>query len=83
MLDSSPEAVPLTVNTVAFHAPPPVHAGAQQPSNAPVAVTRRAPVELTLPLAASGGGAPVGAPEDPAIDFTSPLDVPAFLRRQN
>jgi cell division protein FtsZ len=49
-----------------------------------LAISRRTPVELTLPMAASGGGAPVGGrEEDPAIDFSLPLDVPAFLRRQN
>jgi cell division protein FtsZ len=48
-----------------------------------VSVMRRAPVELALPMAASGGGAPMGGSMDEGLDFTSPLDVPAFLRRQN
>ena len=42
-------------------------------------VSRRAPIELSLPLAAASGA---GA-GDHAIDLDSPLDVPAFLRRQN
>jgi hypothetical protein len=54
-------------------------------------VTRRAPLDLGLPLAASGGGGPVGGGSNSAgavtdesgLDFSSPLDVPAFLRRQN
>jgi len=41
-------------------------------------VSRRAPIELSLPLAASGAGS-----GDHAMDLDSPLDVPAFLRRQN
>ena len=50
-----------------------------------VTVTRRAPLELSLPLAAASGGA-VEAPDlagTADIDMSSPLDVPAFLRRQN
>ena len=46
-----------------------------------VSVSRRPPVEMTLPLSKGGGGH--AAAEDPAIDFSSPIDVPAFLRRQN
>jgi len=42
-------------------------------------VSRRAPIELSLPLAASAGG----GSGDHAMDVDSPLDVPAFLRRQN
>lgn len=54
-------------------------------------VTRRQPLDLALPIATSGGGAPVGDPaeartadgaDEAALDFSSPLDVPAFLRRQ-
>jgi cell division protein FtsZ len=51
-----------------------------------VTVSRRAPLDLALPLAASGGGAPIGgSPEqvDEGLDLSSPLDVPAFLRRQS
>ena len=48
---------------------------------------RRPPLDLSLPMAASGGGAPVGGQQESAddhgIDFSSPLDVPAFLRRQS
>src|SRR3954467_9054651 len=49
---------------------------------APVSVSRRPPVELTMPIAVNGGTV-VATPEDSAIDFSQPLDVPAFLRRQN
>ena len=50
-----------------------------------LSVNRRAPLELSLPLAASGGGPAVGGsePDVEALDLASPLDVPAFLRRQN
>jgi cell division protein FtsZ len=41
-------------------------------------VSRRAPIELSLPLAASSG-----AGSGDHVDLDSPLDVPAFLRRQN
>jgi hypothetical protein len=41
-------------------------------------VNRRAPIELSLPLAAAAGGS-----GDHAMELDSPLDVPAFLRRQN
>jgi cell division protein FtsZ len=51
------------------------------------ALPRRAPLELTLPLAAGGGrvaeAGGVGAVSDHGFDLTSPLDVPAFLRRPN
>jgi cell division protein FtsZ len=47
-------------------------------------VTRRPALELSLPMAASGGGAPIGGSRDyDGMDVASPLDVPAFLRRQN
>src|SRR3954463_4026678 len=49
---------------------------------APVSVSRRPPVELPMPIAGNGGTV-VATPEDSAIDFSQPLDVPAFLRRQN
>jgi hypothetical protein len=42
-------------------------------------VTRRQPLELSLPLASNGNGAPA----DTDLDLSSPLDVPAFLRRPN
>jgi hypothetical protein len=44
-------------------------------------VTRRAPVDLSMPAAVNGGSS--GGSEDSQIDFSQPLDVPAFLRRQN
>ena len=46
-----------------------------------ISVTRRTPVNVQLPLA---NGTPTpAAVEDPPIDGTEPLDMPAFLRRQN
>jgi hypothetical protein len=44
-----------------------------------VTVSRRAPIELNLPLMAPGTR--VGSADEMLLD--SPLDVPAFLRRQN
>jgi cell division protein FtsZ len=41
-------------------------------------VSRRQPIELNLPLAASGGSS-----GDFSLSLDSPLDVPAFLRRQS
>jgi cell division protein FtsZ len=46
----------------------------------PLTVNRRPAVELSLPLAANGGGG--SASGEPGVEV-SPLDVPAFLRRQN
>src|SRR5215213_3144063 len=48
----------------------------------PVMVSRRQPLDMSLPTAVNGGHA--GAPNnDSQIDFSQPLDIPAFLRRQN
>jgi cell division protein FtsZ len=48
----------------------------------PLTVTRRPALDLSLPL--SAGRAPVTAsPGGEGIEVVSPLDVPAFLRRQN
>ena len=58
-------------------------AAAAQPSAGfapPLTVNRRAPIELSLPLAASAGAAANG---DHSLELDSPLDVPAFLRRQS
>jgi hypothetical protein len=44
-------------------------------------VSRRAPIDLSLPLAASSNGGAASA--DQRIELDSPLDVPAFLRRQS
>ena len=47
-------------------------------------VNRRPAVELSLPLAASGtSGQAAGSPDEHSLDLDSPLDVPAFLRRQS
>jgi cell division protein FtsZ len=47
----------------------------------PFVVNRRPALELSLPLA-TGGGSPSQLEEN-GLDLSSPLDVPAFLRRQN
>jgi cell division protein FtsZ len=47
----------------------------------PFTVNRRPALELSLPLANSSGGTPSADESD--LDLSSPLDVPAFLRRQN
>ena len=47
---------------------------------APFTVNRRPALELSLPMA--NGVSAAGLSEDP-LDLSSPLDVPAFLRRQN
>jgi len=47
---------------------------------APFTVNRRPALELSLPMA--HGASATGLSED-ALDLSSPLDVPAFLRRQN
>jgi cell division protein FtsZ len=44
-------------------------------------VTRRPALELSLPLTAGAGGHRRG--DDIGLDLSSPLDVPAFLRRPN
>ena len=46
----------------------------------PLTVTRRPPLDLTLPLRSSGDEEKSGMIFDG--DLSSPLDVPAFLRRQ-
>jgi len=66
------------------------HAPAQQPqmassqtatSFAPsLTLSRRAPIELNHPLAMAGGS---GSSGDLSLSLDSPLDVPAFLRRQS
>jgi cell division protein FtsZ len=43
-------------------------------------VSRRAPIELSRPLAMAGGS---GSSGDLSLNLDSPLDVPAFLRRQS
>jgi cell division protein FtsZ len=85
------EAAPAPVEAPTQTAPH-VTAAVEQP---PVfTVTRRPALELSLPLAGAGGagrageaGRASGAGEaggidDLALDLSSPLDVPAFLRRQ-
>jgi cell division protein FtsZ len=60
----------------ASEAPPSQPATGFAPS---LTVNRRPPIELSLPLAAGGGG----ASGEHTIELDSPLDVPAFLRRQS
>jgi cell division protein FtsZ len=49
-------------------------------SNPSLAVNRRPPLDLSAPMAASGGN---GSPAAGPAEFDSALDVPAFLRRQS
>jgi cell division protein FtsZ len=48
-----------------------------------LSVSRRPALELTMPRAAVGGGLTPGSAAGDEMDLSSPLDVPAFLRRQN
>ena len=61
----------------AAEAPPPPQAAMSAPT---VTVNRRQPIELNLPLSASGNGT-VAAGD--VLQLDSPLDYPAFLRRQS
>jgi cell division protein FtsZ len=78
---AAPAAMPQAAPQASSHSPAPATNGVAQ------VLHRRAPLDLSLPLAASGGGAPIGGSveiaDDRALDFSSPLDVPAFLRRQS
>ena len=61
---------------------------AQQPISSfappPIMVNRRPALELSLPLAPTGNSTPAAAsPDEHSLDIDSPLDVPAFLRRQS
>ncbi len=58
--------------------------GAQPPQYAPhqFTINRRPPLELSLPTAV-GGGRHTGPADEHGLDLSSPLDVPAFLRRQS
>ena len=51
----------------------------------PLTVNRRPRLDLTLPLAPSpnAGGGGAGGSGERDLDLSSPLDVPAFLRRQH
>ena len=68
----------------AQEAAPLASSGYAPPSYAPppLAVGRRPALELSLPLAV-GGPAQAASPEEGGIEAASPLDVPAFLRRQS
>ena len=52
-------------------------APAQMSFASSLTVNRRAPIEISRPLVAGAGSG------DHAMELDSPLDVPAFLRRQN
>ncbi|MGH9346947.1 MAG: cell division protein FtsZ [Vicinamibacterales bacterium] len=69
---------------------PLAHASGQVHQAPPMTMSRRPTIDLTLPTTATGPltGAGTGAvsgvkSQDSAHDLSSPLDVPAFLRRQN
>jgi hypothetical protein len=71
---------------------PLAHASGQGHGVQPLNVARRPQIDLTLPTSATGPltGAGVGAVsgtksmhDEDALELRSPLDVPAFLRRQN
>jgi hypothetical protein len=72
------EAVPVTV---------PMGGSAAQGSlsSTPIMVQRRSALELSLPLAAKGRGTASdgGRTDEFGLELDSPLDVPAFLRRQS
>jgi hypothetical protein len=48
----------------------------------PLMVSRRPALELSLPIVARGGNG-VPPSTEGGMELASPLDVPAFLRRQN
>jgi cell division protein FtsZ len=56
------------------------NASASMPYGASTLINRRQALDLSLPLAVNGGPAPRG---EAGASFDSPLDVPAFLRRQS
>jgi cell division protein FtsZ len=66
---------------------PPANAGVAQPSRFSIA-PRRVPFDLPLAAAGSQGAAhhaeagPVPSRGTDSLDFSSPFDIPAFLRRQ-
>ena len=71
------EAVPVTV---------PMGGSAAQGSlsSTPIMVQRRSALELSLPIAANGRvTAPDSRTDEFGLELDSPLDVPAFLRRQS
>jgi cell division protein FtsZ len=57
------------------------------PPQPQLTLNRRPPLDLSLPLAASASTSSSSgmgdAADERALDFSSPLDVPAFLRRQS
>jgi hypothetical protein len=53
-----------------------------RPSTGRVAIARRPGIELPLQVAAAGGGADAAVDAGESVEAPSPLDVPAFLRRQ-
>jgi cell division protein FtsZ len=77
------EAVPPAANASNAGAPAVANGGGAMPyGGAPsLTVNRRPALDLSLPMAANGGPAP--RMSDSAPTFDSPLDVPAFLRRQS
>jgi cell division protein FtsZ len=98
-----PAAATVTPTDLSSYAQLARHAATEAPAAAQgqpqLTVSRRTPLDLSLPLAASGGGGGsmsldsafdrgldrgTGEGHDAAdLDLSSPLDVPAFLRRQS
>jgi len=73
---TSPQTMPTQM--VSSQMASPQMASPQMTFASSITVNRRAPIELSVPLTAAGGGS-----AEPALEFDSPFDVPAFLRRQN
>jgi cell division protein FtsZ len=71
---------PVDLQNYAVRAKSPI-AVPDRPSTGRIAITRRPAVDLPLQIAAMGGGEATAVPGEPA-EQASPLDVPAFLRRQ-
>jgi len=78
---SSDTPIDLSAFASAARAAEPVAVGATSiPVTPRIAISRRPALDLALPLVANGD-APMLS-ETPAVELSSPLDVPAFLRRQ-
>ena len=77
-------AAPIAAPGASYQAASNDHHGTFAPPSQPM-VNRRQPLEMSLPLAASGGGGGARHVEvdDRGLDYSSPIDVPAFLRRQS
>jgi len=83
---------PAGAEALAKTAQAPAPQASAEPASQPMAsytppaltVSRRPALELSLPLAGRAAAtAPGRSPEEHSLDLDSPLDVPAFLRRQS